>query len=75
MVTNINLEFHQCADDTTLVSRFTNQTLNVINTELEKLSQWAGQWGVTFNQNKTHYMLIANKIRPILGHIYTLTTS
>ena len=61
MVTNMNLVCHQCADDTTLLSRFTNQILNVINIELEKLSQGADQWGVTFNQNKTHHMLITNK--------------
>ena len=72
MTTNMELECHQYADDTTLVYKsksIRNSSLYISN-ELAKLSAWADQWRVTFNATKTHYMLITNKrIRPIIAPI------
>ena len=51
------------ADDSILFVTGTNQQqiANTLNEDLERISQWAATWYVTFNPNKTEDMLITNK--------------
>ena len=72
MTTNLHLQTHQYADDTTLLEVVDDPVAAIqnINTDLHTLSQWADQWRVTFNAIKTHFMRISNKkTKPVLDKI------
>ena len=73
MLSNVTLECHQYADDTTFLLK-TNKPSDIstiINPQLHMLSIWATQWRVMFNTNKTHYMYITNKTtKPHLSPIF-----
>jgi hypothetical protein len=54
---------HLFADDTTLLN-FVNDpkvSVELLNNDLIKLTNWAKQWRVTFNASKTYYMIISLK--------------
>ena len=53
------------ADDASLIKIFSdiNETITSINHDLEKLSQWAHMWRVTFNALKTVFMIISLRTR------------
>ena len=73
MTTDLQLECHQYADDTTLVYRTATPTVMhaYITNQLSILSRWAELWRVTFNALKTHYMYFTNKhIGPAWYHRY-----
>ena len=72
MTTNLHLQIHQYADDTTLLEVVDNPVISIqnINTDLHTLSLWADQWRVTFNALKTHFMRISKKKKkPVLDDI------
>ena len=62
---NLASEIHQFADDTTLLDPYHNPTLSAhkINADLKSIENWAAQWKVTFNAEKTHYMKISLKTK------------
>ena len=77
MADDVDLECHQYADDTTLLHKFTNPIIacQTINNQLSNLSKWADQWRVTFNPQKTHFMLFTKKTkRPTLQPIFLNNT-
>ena len=51
------------ADDSSLMSTYSDitATTNSINNDLNQLSQWAQTWRVTFNVQKTVFMIISKK--------------
>ena len=53
------------ADDTSLMECITdpNQSFARTNRDLERLDKWADQWRVTFNAQKTEYMIVS--LQPI----------
>ena len=54
------------ADDTTLFIRVDNATAatNILNTDLQEVETWSGQWLVSFNPTKTKSMIISKKRNP-----------
>ena len=73
MCEGLKSEVHQFADDTTLITNFTDPIIAVLtlNHDLQLLARWADTWKVTFNPSKTLYMLITKKKRAIpLDPIY-----
>ena len=73
MCDGLTSQAHQFADDTTLIYTFSDPTeaTNVINSDLDKLEQWAEQWLVTFNPIKTHFLLMSlkKKNKPKINNI------
>jgi ribonuclease P/MRP protein subunit RPP40 len=70
--TNLITTVNQFADDTTLLETITTPTESIrkINLDLQKIREWALQWRVTFNPDKTYFLRISNKqIKPILPSI------
>ena len=67
IVENMESDTFLFADDTSLLEEITNiQTSFLkINRDLERLSVWAHQWLVQFNEKKTVYMVISRKRNPI----------
>ena len=64
---------HQFADDITLIYHFTNPILasTVVNSDLHKIQLWAEQWRVTFNPDKTFFLLMSlKKLKPIINNIF-----
>ena len=73
MGTNLNLDIHQFADDTTLAEVIDNPiiSINRINEDLVTLAIWAEKWRVTFNAAKTNFLRISYKHKkPVLNKIY-----
>ena len=73
MGTNLNLDIHQFADDTTLAEVIDSPiiSINRINEDLATLAIWAEKWRVTFNAAKTHFLRISYKHKkPVLDKIY-----
>ena len=73
MTTGLSSDVHQFADDTNLleIKDSSDEAVATLNHDLELLNQWAGQWRVTFNPEKTFFMVISLKkhrqlISPIL---------
>ena len=51
------------ADDTCLFATGTDpaETAEILNRDLQKISQWATKWKVTFNASKTKYIIFSKK--------------
>jgi hypothetical protein len=51
------------ADDTSLLETISNTQISFlkINRDLDRLSRWAGQWLVEFNEGKSVYMILSRK--------------
>ena len=64
IVTDIQASIRLFADDTSLYLIVDNpvEAANTINSDLEKINNWANKWLVTFNPNKTKSTLISKKI-------------
>ena len=54
LVDNVNSDVKMFADDTSLFSTVTNETMTaeVLNRDLEKVRLWAWQWKMQFNAEK-----------------------
>ncbi len=68
IVKDIESEILLFADDTVLLEVITDPTISFIrlNNDLNKLSNWANAWLVTFNPKKTKYMIFSKKLRKIV---------
>ena len=64
IVTDIKSHIRLFADDTTLyiIVDAPAQAALTLNQELVKISAWANKWLVSFNPNKTEYVLLRRKI-------------
>jgi hypothetical protein len=64
--TELSSDFNQYADDTTLLETVKTpiESVNKINKDLEIISKWAKMWRVTFNPDKTFYLIISLKTTP-----------
>ena len=58
------------ADDTSLIKVITSlRDIISVNEDLQAMEEWAAQWRVTFNPNKT--VLMSKKVqRPARGSLY-----
>ena len=64
---NVNSDVKMFADDTSLFSPVTNETVTaeVLNRDLEKVRLWAWQWKMQFNAEKTEEVIFSIKrLRP-----------
>ena len=63
IVADINSNIRLFADDTSLFIIIDNPITAAenLNTDLDKISQWAATWLVTFNPNKTEALLFSRK--------------
>ena len=63
---NLECDIHMYADDAVLIAKYTNPDTAVtkINRDLEKLNTWAEKWHMSFNPEKTKYMIIGNTNQP-----------
>ena len=63
MCTGLTSNAHQFADDITLIYHFKNFIIAsiVVNSDLQKIQRWAEQWRVTFNPDKTFFLLMSLK--------------
>ena len=54
------------ADDTSMYLGLENTNIRteVLNSDLDKISNWAAKWKIKFNQTKTELMTISNRIVP-----------
>ena len=72
-----NLLNHICklfADDSKLIGIIRNtQDSNILQSDIEKLVQWADDWSMQFNEEKCKVMYIGNTKR--LKHPYTMKSS
>jgi hypothetical protein len=62
---NINIEsdIKLFADDTTLIKTLdNNDPFDILNNDLERINKWSVQWRITFNPNKTEFMIFSNKV-------------
>ena len=66
IVIDISSDIYLFADDTSLMRKITNarQDKDILNDDLMKLYNWSQQWRVTFNPQKTVFMLFSLKDRP-----------
>lgn len=64
IVQEINCKIKLFADDTSLYIIVENpmQASVMLNSDLSKINNWASNWSVTFNPNKTEHMIISRKI-------------
>ncbi|MCG8078294.1 MAG: hypothetical protein JAY75_18895, partial [Candidatus Thiodiazotropha taylori] len=68
IVTEIGSNIRLFADDTSLfiIVEHPNTAAAILNSDLEKISQWAKSWLVKFNPSKTESLLISRKVnRPV----------
>ena len=63
LVLNLECDVHLFADDTSLLDCFDDsaESNGIICRDLEKNIRWSVLWKVTFNANKTRYMIITRK--------------
>ena len=63
IVENINSSIRLFADDTTLYIKVDNpgQAAYQLNSDLDKIHQWANQWLVTFNPSKSETVIFSRK--------------
>jgi hypothetical protein len=63
---NIESDIHLFADDTSLMDIIDEYqtSYDKLNRDLERLSNWASKWLVTFNATKTVYLLVSRKQLP-----------
>ena len=63
IVNSIESDIYIFADDTSLMRPIIDAVddFNILNEDLNKLSNWAQQWRVTFNAKKTEYMIFSLK--------------
>ena len=63
IVENINSSIRLFADDTTLYIIVDNpgQAAYQLNSDLDKIHQWANQWLVTFNPSKSETVIFSRK--------------
>jgi hypothetical protein len=63
---NIESDIHLFADDTSLLDIIDNHLTSYakLNRDLNRLSQWASKWLVTFNATKTVYLQVTRKLLP-----------
>ena len=63
IVKNIESDILLFADDTCLLETIRDKNLSIdkINRDLERLSNWASQWLVQFNPTKTKYLVFSKK--------------
>ena len=63
LVDNVNSDVKMFADDTSLFSNVTNETVTaeVLNRDLEKVRLWAWQWKMQFNAEKTKEVIFSTK--------------
>ena len=68
MVKHIGCSIRLFADDTSLyiIVDCPLQSAQLLNTDLQTISDWAAAWLVTFNPLKTLSMLISRKLNPVL---------
>ena len=68
IVKHIGCSIRLFADDTSLyiIVDCPLQSANLLNTDLQTISDWAAAWLVTFNPLKTLSMLISGKHNPVL---------
>ena len=62
---NINIEsdIKLFADDKTLIKTLdNNDPFDILNNDLERLNKWSVHWKITFNPNKTEFMIFSNKV-------------
>jgi hypothetical protein len=66
ITTNIECDIHLFADDTSLMDVIDNYIVSYakLNRDLNRLSNWASKWMVTFNANKTVYLQVTRKHNP-----------
>ena len=78
LVLNLECDVHLFADDTSLLDCFDDsaESNGKICRDLEKIERWSVLWKVTFNANKTRYMIITRKNNyPNYPPIYLHNTS
>ena len=63
---NIESDIHLYADDTSLLDIIENHQLSYakLNRDLNRLSNWASKWLVTFNADKTVFLQVSRKLNP-----------
>ena len=64
IVNNIESEIFLFADDTAILEPLSmgNLSIDKVNRDLERLSNWASQWLVQFNPTKTKYLIFSKKL-------------
>lgn len=64
IVTDIGSNIRLFADDTSFFIIVNNPLTapEILNTDLDKISQWAATWLVTFNPTKTEALLFSRKL-------------
>ena len=64
IVCDINSTIRLFADDTSLYIIVENPitAANILNNDLDKVTNWANKWLVIFNPNKTESLLISRKV-------------
>ena len=69
IVKDINSIIRLFADDTSLyiIVDFPEEASQAINQDLVRISAWAEKWLVSFNQNKTEYILLSPKLNKTGG--------
>lgn len=75
IVTDIGSNIRLFADDTSIyiIVDNPNTAAEILNTDLEKISQWAKTWLVNFNATKTEALLISRKTnKPVHPKIFML---
>ena len=67
IVDNIQSKIYIFADDTSIMRPITNaiEDFQTLNRDLQSLFNWAQTWRVTFNANKTEYMVFTLKNKPV----------
>ncbi len=62
------------ADDTSLLCTIDpknmNEAFDSVNRDLDRLAEWSEQWRVTFNAEKTVYMIVTNRVNVVYPNLY-----
>ncbi len=62
------------ADDTSLLCTIDPKNMNAafdcVNRDLDRLAEWSEQWRVTFNAEKTVYMIVTNRVNVVYPNLY-----
>ena len=64
IINDLESEILVFADDTTLLTSGNDpaQTSAILNRDLDKISEWANKWQVTFNAKKSKDMIFSRKV-------------
>lgn len=72
IITDIDSTIKLFADDTSMYSFVSdlNEQTETLNSDLNKISQWANKWKVNFNQTKTELMILTREKNPNVSPLY-----